>query len=53
MTTAALGGDMEVPTLDGGKTRVKIPQGSQNNKQLRLKEKECLQLEVVQTEIFI
>ena len=39
MTTAALGGDMEVPTLDGGKTRVKIPQGSQNNKQLRLKGK--------------
>jgi molecular chaperone DnaJ len=39
MTTAALGGDMEVPTLDGGKTRVKIPHGSQNNKQLRLKGK--------------
>ena len=31
MTTAALGGDLEAPTLDGGKTRVKIPQGSQNN----------------------
>ena len=39
MTTAALGGDLEAPTLDGGKTRVKIPQGSQNNKQLRLKGK--------------
>ena len=39
MTTAALGGDLEAPTLDGGKTRVKIPKGSQNNKQLRLKGK--------------
>ena len=39
MTTAALGGDLEAPTLDGGKTRGKIPQGSQNNKQLRLKGK--------------
>ena len=39
MTTAALGGDLEAPTLDGGKTRVKIPQCSQNNKQLRLKGK--------------
>ena len=39
MTTAALGGDLEAPTLDGGKTRVKIPQGSQNNKQLRLRGK--------------
>ena len=39
MTTAALGGDLEAPTLDGGKTRVKIPRGSQNNKQLRLKGK--------------
>ena len=39
MTTAALGGDLEAPTLDGGKTRVKIPEGSQNNKQLRLRGK--------------
>ncbi len=39
MTTAALGGDLEAPTLDGGKTRVKIPEGAQNNKQLRLKGK--------------
>jgi molecular chaperone DnaJ len=39
MTTAALGGDLEAPTIDGGKTRVKIPIGSQNNKQLRLKGK--------------
>src|SRR3546814_11475575 len=29
MTTAALGGQIEVPTLDGGKARVTIPGGSQ------------------------
>ena len=28
MTTAALGGEFEVPTLDGGKTRVKVPDGT-------------------------
>ena len=28
MTTAALGGEIEVPTIDGGKTRVKVPDGS-------------------------
>ena len=39
MTTATLGGDLEAPTLDGGKTRVKIPEGVQNNKQLRLRGK--------------
>ncbi len=39
MTTATLGGDLEAPTLDGGKTRVKIPEGAQNNKQLRLRGK--------------
>ena len=28
MTTAALGGEFEVPTIDGGKTRVKVPDGT-------------------------
>ena len=27
VTTAALGGEFEVPTIDGGKTRVKVPDG--------------------------
>ena len=27
MTTAALGGEIDAPTLDGGKTRVKVPRG--------------------------
>ena len=39
MTTAALGGQIEVPTIDGGKTRVKIPEGTESGKQFRLKEK--------------
>jgi molecular chaperone DnaJ len=39
MTTAALGGQIEVPTIDGGKTRVKIPEGSESGKQFRLKAK--------------
>ncbi len=37
MTTAALGGEVEVPTIDGGTTRVKIPEGSQSGRQFRLK----------------
>ncbi len=39
MTTAALGGDLDVPTLDGGKTRMKVPAGVQSGKQLRLRGK--------------
>lgn len=38
-TTAALGGQFEVPTVDGGKTRVRIPEGTQSRKQFRLKGK--------------
>jgi molecular chaperone DnaJ len=39
MTTAALGGAFEVTTLDGSQTRVKVPDGSQNGRQFRLKGK--------------
>ncbi|KAJ57299.1 molecular chaperone DnaJ [Actibacterium mucosum KCTC 23349] len=39
MATAALGGDIEVPTIDGGRSRVKIPAGSQTGKQMRLRAK--------------
>ena len=38
-TTAALGGDIEVPTIDGGRSRVKIPAGSQSGRQMRLRSK--------------
>ncbi len=37
--TAALGGEIEAPTIDGGRSRVKIPAGSQNGKQMRLRSK--------------
>ena len=39
ITTAALGGEFQVPTIDGGKTRVRVPEGSQTGKQFRLKGK--------------
>ena len=39
MTTSALGGSVEVPTVDGGRTRVKIPEGSETGKQFRLRGK--------------
>ncbi|GAB4270682.1 MAG: molecular chaperone DnaJ [Pararhodobacter sp.] len=38
-TTAALGGEVEVPTIDGGRSRVKVPAGSQSGKQMRLRGK--------------
>ncbi len=44
MTTAALGGDIEVPTIDGGRARVRIPEGSQTGRQMRLKGKGMPQL---------
>jgi molecular chaperone DnaJ len=39
MTTAALGGQIEVPTVEGEMTRVKVPEGSESGKQFRLKGK--------------
>jgi len=39
VTTAALGGEFTVPTIDGGKTKVKVPEGTQTGKQFRLKGK--------------
>ncbi len=37
--TAALGGSVEVPTLDGGRSPVKIPEGTQSGRQFRLRGK--------------
>ncbi len=37
--TASLGGSIEVPTLDGGRTRVSIPDGTQSGRQFRLRGK--------------
>ncbi len=39
MTTAALGGSVEVPTVDGGRAKVTIPAGAQTGQQFRLKGK--------------
>ncbi|MEM9318699.1 MAG: molecular chaperone DnaJ [Pseudomonadota bacterium] len=39
MTAAALGGEIEVPTIDGGRSLVRVPEGSQSGKQLRLRAK--------------
>ena len=36
---AALGTNIEIPTIDGGKAKIKIPDGTQNGKQFRLKGK--------------
>jgi len=37
--TAALGGNVEIPTIDGGKVRIKIEPGTQPGKALRLRGK--------------
>lgn len=39
MTTAALGGNLDVPTIEGQKASIKIPSGTQTGQQLRLKSK--------------
>jgi molecular chaperone DnaJ len=39
MVTAALGGDFEVPTIDGTVTRVKVPAGTQTGRRFRLQSK--------------
>ena len=39
MSSAALGGNIEVPTIDGGRGRVSVPSGSQSGRQMRLRGK--------------
>jgi len=39
LVTAALGGQIEVPTVNGERTRMKIPEGTETSKQFRLKGK--------------
>ena len=39
LADAALGTTVEVPTIDGGKAKVKIPAGTQNGRQFRLRGK--------------
>lgn len=37
--TAAVGGSIEIPTCDGGRAKVNIPEGTQNGAQIRLRGK--------------
>lgn len=39
MTTAALGGQIEIPVIGGGRARIKIPDGTQSGRQFRLRGK--------------
>jgi molecular chaperone DnaJ len=39
MTTAALGGHVDVPTVDGNRVRMPVPSGTETGKQFRLKSK--------------
>jgi molecular chaperone DnaJ len=39
MTLASLGGDVEVPTIEGSRSKVKVPTGTQTGQQFRLKGK--------------
>ena len=39
MTTASLGGGIEVPTIDGNRARITLPAGTQNGRRFRLKGK--------------
>ena len=39
MVTAALGGEIEVPTVDGARARVQVPEGTQTERQFRLRGK--------------
>jgi molecular chaperone DnaJ len=39
MVLAALGGEIEVPTIDGNHNRVKVPEGTQSGRRFRLQSK--------------
>lgn len=43
-TQAALGSEIEVPAIDGGRAKIKIPAGTQSGKQFRLRRKGMPQL---------
>lgn len=47
MTTAALGGKVEVPTIDGGKAEVEVASGSQTGQRIRLRHHGMTQLKTV------
>jgi molecular chaperone DnaJ len=49
MVAAALGGEFEVPTIDNGRTRVKVPAGTQSGRRFRLSGKGMPVLRAKQT----
>lgn len=49
MTSAALGGEFEVPAIDGSKVRVKVPAGTQTGRRFRLSGKGMPVLRAKQT----
>src|SRR5579862_9774426 len=49
MVTASVGGEFDVPTIDGGKARIKVPAGTQAGRRFRLSAKGMPVLRVKQT----
>lgn len=45
MTTAALGGDFETPTIDGGRVKISVPEGAQTGKRFRVRARGMSQLD--------
>lgn len=45
MTTAALGGDFESPTIDGGRVKISVPEGAQTGKRFRVRGRGMTQLD--------
>lgn len=45
MTVAAMGGQIEVPTIEGKRVRVAVPDGTQTGKQIRLRNKGMTELQ--------
>ena len=44
MVTAALGGEIDAPTIDGGKGKIRIPEGAQTGERMRLRNKGMVKL---------
>ena len=44
MVTAALGGEIDAPTIDGGKVKIRIPEGAQTGERMRLRNKGMVKL---------
>ena len=44
MVTAALGGEIDAPTIDGGKVKIRIPEGAQTGERMRLRNKGMIKL---------